>query len=519
MHTNTPTNRLLAHRHLVAFPLFLFALAFSLSPLVRQQVPLQGAILSAAGEDTPFLTPDGAYGVLFSGGEMMEVQDGMQLRQGSVLLGGEGLVTAYVGDLRAVTLRGAMHVSLQDDRLEVVAVSAPVVIERDQNLLLLPAGSRGEWSVPELSIAFAPEAFADALGAAEPLPQDILAEELSALARAPHPQAPSLPVLPEPDLRLSPERLRTRHAARDILEAMATGDFDEATRVLAEHRVGLAADPSLGEALLRAVIARTDTPPSLQAAVLPLVIHRADLTLLSRMDPLLRDAAWVTPSSASSPAGLAGILAFPASDVLPDAASDLASGRWHADAEAAVAASDAPEILVPLLLRAMEPARQAYLDRGYPDRLMRRWEALQALAAPVADRLDGDALAALSRWSDAVSFPAEDLPAPELEPEVSAEPPAPVEPAPPADPAAMEAEMLERLRVAGALMGLSTEIKAVEADAVTVSGVLFSSPDGDHAYDFTFHPVEGTASAIRRDGTETALPLPWDDFVRWARGE
>lgn len=498
--------------------------------------PTTGAIF-ARGGDKEFSLPRGIYGLLQEDGMLEDDGFELSIRDGAALFASDGMARVRMGDVVVSGFHGGFLASNAGSRISIFALTTPVLLQRDEFRLIIPAGMRGEWAAGSVPDAFSPQIAADAGVGLSVLNTSVMREELQRLSRLRPP--PPLQVADDASFRMpwlplvfsaAEERMRLREdGARlgRLLQVLRSGAQAQARAQLENEDVRrLIRSDELPPGVFQALLASSAGLPSISRDILA-ETRDGDLWILASFHPDFAAAAWETPVSPTipHPLRLLRLLQLPSSDTGP-AIPERAVARWTAqlkdELDAAAPAERAG--FIHALLLTMRGYRAFAEVGGFPERTWRYAAALRQIIgqyAPELAREDHDLYAA---WE------AVDAIAPYIEPPLPAAPvPAAVNPsvfenAETAQEASFDADAAEArakqfLLGAGALFTTQTSVRAENANRVAVQNIIFASVDGDHAYDFVFDPGKNEARDIRRKKELLPYPMPLEAFAKWARGE
>lgn len=461
------------HRHLLVAPIFALALVLSVAqrPETGMGSVLSGGAAIARGEvfadeDLLVALPDGVRGSLKAGGSMVVGRRAALLKQGSVLLAADGPIALRVGEATTVRgVAGAFVVIAEGSSLTVAALTTPVLVEWRDQRVIVPIGT--QWRSSE---------------ALQGLRGDIAAW---ARARA-------VTLLPESYVR---EQI-------DLAASLAPPDAPARGALLAE----LAGDPE---------------PDA----------GDPDAWLLHSFHPQLRAAVWTLPDPLGIPRSTSALrlLRFASSDLSPKPLPSVLVDRWRGAVAAFLATEEKPAAFLEELVRASRVPLRALAARGHPQRAHRIAEALISAVRPYAAGLPPAGLAAftdLRRFDASLLQGSVDasvaLPAPtEKSAGVAVVPSAPGASSSSSAAALSAAEIEQRayalLRDAGAVFTVHTKIEAAGPALASVQGLVFGGKSGDRSFDFTLDLAREEVRGIAVGGRGVPFPMPFADFIAWAR--
>lgn len=531
------------HRHFLGIPVFLLLVGMTMASVgselrgdIGASVPSVAGEITARGSDRAFSLPRGISGLLHEDGILSDDGAELTLREGTALVTSDGMISVRAGNLLIAGFHGSFLVSTTGQKLSVLALTMPVLLQRDGFRLIIPAGMQGEWAVDALPSAFDLAGVAAERERLRMIDAGVAREQLQALRQLDPVALPSLDdgalfwlpwmpfVLPLAEQRMADDADRMRLSR--LREVLASGDAAQARLQLEDDDVRRILQSELPETVFPILLSSAAAVPS---AAQELLTETQDipLWLLASFHPAFVSAAWETPGPISMPQEprMLRWLQLPSSDVgtaFPARAVD----RWESQVQQYLENAEPADRagMLSALLMTLNDYRVFVEKSEYPERLHRYAGALQRLISPFASELsprDRDLYAA---WKniDAIGPYSEPPPAPVASPVQDApvlhdEQPAASEE--PFDAAAVEAQVKQQLLGAGALFTIQTEIHAESAARVLVSKLIFASSSGESQYRFVLDPTTNTVSAIERDGALQPYPLTLEAVGRWARGK
>lgn len=498
--------------------------------------PAAGAIF-ARGGDKEFSLPRGIYGLLQEDGILEDDGVELSIRDGAALFASDGMARVRMGDMVVSGFHGGFLASNAGSRLSIFALTTPVLLQRDEFRLIIPAGMRGEWTAGSIPDTFSPQIAADAGAGLSVLNTSVMREELHRLSRL-HTPPPlqvageasfRIPLLP-PVFSAAEERMRLREDGARIgrlLKALRSADQAQARAQLEDEAVRrLVRSDDLPPGVFQALLASSAGMPSISRDILA-ETRDGDLWILASFHQYFSAAAWEAPASPAipRPLRLLRLLQLPSSDTGP-AVSERVVARWTAQLkdELDAAAPDERAGFTHALLTTMRDYMTFSKSSGFPERTGRYAAALRQIIGQYASQLEREDRDLYATWE------AMDVIAPYIEPPLPITPvPAAVNPtvsenAEPAqeasfDAGAAEARAKQFILGAGALFTTQTSVRAESAGRVAVQNLLFVSANGEHTYDFLFDSEKNEARDIHRDREPLPYPLSLDAFGTWAIGE
>lgn len=502
------------HRHFLGVPVFLLLVGMALtSPsdglwgeVTSSTPPAAAGEITARGGDKEFSLTHGIYGVLHEDGVLSDDGVRLSLDDGTALMASDGMITLRAGDSLLSGFHGAFLATRSADRVSVWALTAPVLLVRDEFRLVVPQGMHGSFAINALPSTFSLTAAAESRSTLQVIDAGAARDQLQVLARL-------APVV------LPVDTLSPLHALRI---AVQSGDRAAAHALLQQAELQNLLLGGLPAEIITAPLSAAEAMPSIAQELLQSLTDE-NLWLLASLHPAYRDAAWETSGPAKMPLQprLLRWLELPSSAVT-EGLSQRVVDRWQEQVHKYLLTRDDADVaeFLHALLLTLSDYRTFAEDNGFPERLTRIAGALTALVDPLRDLLPtAEDEELYARWSDIGTIPpySDPPPSPNSEPE-----PVPVElqeePAAeaPFDPAVVQAQAKQMLLGAGALFTTQTVLQATTATQVTVSGLLFASEDGEHTYDAVLDLPASQMSAIHRDGELLPYALSLEAFGKWA---
>jgi hypothetical protein len=514
------------HRHFVLLPVLGLVLLMSVSGAQRADIGSGGIMTASASEDRS-LVVDGMH-VIPDSDAKVEWKAGITLAVGSVLAGGGGRITLQAGEAVITAFHGAMHVTAAEGKVTVAALTSPVVVRVGAARVVVPIGMQAdvrtdrETDLDEQIYQPLPDGFARTQ-----------TKRLGALDSGPYPPSEYIrPFFPEiAFLQLPAARERARLAYQkglisDIARAASTGDGVHVQAYLREVDQTIYTSVSAWSDALAAAVGH----PSIVAAILPQV-QSADLQLLAFFHPDLRLSAWAQDLTGRKEALVRpALMLLPLDDLGGEALPPFVVDRWKADVAQFLPAQAEPGAFLSPLLWRMELTRKTAAARGYPERLQRYSDAVQALTQPFMGALPPSTAGLVQTWQQTkaetvavVTEPVQPVADESSSSDASVAAEAQASSAAASPPLTsgqisdLERETAKAFVGAGALFRMDATLHAKALDRTEVTGVVIGSPSGDHAFDFSYDVGQKMVSNIVRDGQSFPYALPLDGFMMWAK--
>lgn len=520
-----------AHRHWVAFPVFLGLLTVSLFTGLQDGTGVPVSTVGVYGDHLVFSLPVGSTALL-KRGDILDLTRGVpDFRQGSMLVSAPSTVKISAGVLSFQTIGGAFHIVRQGANVTVTALTAPVLVSRDASRMIVPVGT--QWKGSAERVAIFPSVVL-------PVPGDFVVEQISILRSAPlvdvatllPPPARAMPKQFAGDsaLRFAKAEKRSRnawalHAVGYLRFLVEGGDADAIRTFLAEAGVADALRSlSTARQQIAFLLSRAPENHDVLLGVLPLLAVDRDAWLTFSFHPRYRDAAWALPLPAGLPVETRAvrIMLLPQSDVLSAQMSDFVIQRWKDDTIAYLAVAPRLERFLNEFLQTGQDALTRLNKLNYPERAQRLQVAVGDVLSAAPSELS---LALKGRWrrfADAGKLSVQLLKAQSSAAPVRTHGAAPKSAAPvlKLSPDEIRSRTTQALRTVGALFTIQTQIQAISGTRAAVTSIAFSSPKHARLFTFVFDVETGQVSQITEGGETMLYAMSLDEFVQWVgKGE
>lgn len=492
-------NSLSSHRHVLIAPIFVVVLLLSSVVAVggRGLNNVRGLLVESvwvlevrtAGEREVFALEGGVKGIAFPHTQMHTSDHGVELFQGSVLLFAPQRLELTVGPWRSIGFGGSFRVFSQGTSVTVVALTSPVLIAgADGWEVLVPVGMQWQSSSPASHPPTHQEAPADRPG------------RNGGASGA--------------GFRIS--GMREKPQAK-FSEARGASLRRIPSTFLEEQEEELGA---LGTSALLTYTGASREP-------LPISSGDEEWVLFS-IHPLMREEFWLSqpPLWEFQELKRLALLGFPQADILQRAMLPLVTTKWVDDISTLLKGSKEPGEFLGELFRAVQPLILQWEKQGLVERAERYGTAVVAITPPYRDALSRAGKRRLKAIEDfLVHLGVPRIGGGEILVEQSDDS-SDTSPrsllasiAPPSLPTgAVEREVYEVFREAGALFTVETRIVPIDASRAKVEGIVFGGEGGDRTLDFTYDLSTGEVSEIMEGETHYPFAVPLPKFLEWVRG-
>jgi len=525
------------HRHLVALPVLVAALALS---FLGTEVGFPGAISSithnfGSAEDERFTFDSGIYGTVYAGGQLEEEQNRLVLQKGSALLASKGVIQIDINGASVTAINGAFHLTRGTKSVVVAALTSPVAVQFGDLRMIVPIGM--QWEIAE-DIATLNDGFEQWMNSRlpKPLPVSFVERKMGDLSivRVPDSILPDLAqllpfdIVPEEQLLLQVSQShvlagRHEHVLGVVRSAVEAGDVDRFEELLNVPVVTEALETDRGKAVVAVLLSEaTDHETVLRMLLLQQLISNEAVWLASSFHPAYRDLSWALfEPDVSVESHLSRVFLLPFSALSAETFSDFVFERFAVSLRGMLSKVGDPDTFGDHIVQVHMPLIDHLEERGYPLRARNLTQILLDLIVDLENPTDvvlqaEDILVRRSRI-DLSPLP------PKREPEesLSEEPEDPTpdpEPAVTLSPQQVEARAYTLLESVGALFTVNSSIAAYEGNTARVMDILFSTETEDRAVSFSLDVVTKTVSEIQINGnTDFPYTPSLDGFIIWVR--
>ncbi|HCI04093.1 TPA: hypothetical protein DE059_04160 [Candidatus Peribacteria bacterium] len=493
------------HRHLLLAPL--------LFTLIVVSLPKEGGLEAQAVEnqDGKFIEiKEGTY-VLPSEDLDFELQNEvLSINEGSVLVSTDSRTNIQSGSLNISSVKGAFTVHVRGGNTTVASISAPVLIESGEQMLLIPVNYRwkgngklahlhaglDKWietrNLKKINLDYK----RDQLKTLRLIPDDDENTSTSYLDDFNKLISKALTPIRLPLSRQSVKQAKLNQDIDDLITNAEEGDFSSALQSIRSlNNNGAFENIESLDWLLR-ILPNKDGNPEFLAECLSKFISDSKLWLLLSIHPAYQRTAWALERpELSEEEQLVELISFPQSDILQEAAPSAVLNRWVEDTKSVVEFVDDDEELINEILKLIMESIESFKQYGYPQ----REKNYSRVLVQIADEYDVNIIV------------------PEVKDEVSAEPD--LEPAstelstssPDLTPDQVKAQAYQILRDFGALFTVNTSIEPVSSETAEVNDVIF----GNEARNFTLNVVNNEVSDVEYQDKILPYSLGIDKYVEW----
>jgi hypothetical protein len=535
----TKTNR---HRHLVAFPVLVAVLAFSIADTQVDIPDVLGSVSHIFGstEDERFTFESGIHGLVYAGGQLEEEGDHLVFTKGSALISSKGVTHIESDGIRITTMNGAVHLTRGTRSLVIAALTSPAVIESGDQRMVVPVGM--QWEIKE-GMATLNDGFTLWMKSRLPMPLPVSFVERKmgdlSLVKAPESVLPELrqmlplDILPEEQLLLEvseshKENLRHEHVLGVVRSAVESVDADRFEELLNVPIVTAALATERGKEVSATLLSSIDQQHTvLRMLVLQQIIDNETVWLASSFHPQYRDIAWsIFEPDVSVESHLSRTFLLPFSTFSADDFSDFVFERFAVSLRGMLGKVGDSDAFGEHIVQAHMPLIDRLEERGYPRRAKHLSQTLLELIADIENPTEAveqarEALLLRDRINIAPLPPKREPTSIEEDVEEKEEVPEPEpEPVPEVTLSTQQVESKAYLLLedAGALFTVNSAIAAYEGNKARVMDVLFSTESEDRAVSFTLDVVTQTVSDIEINGdTDFPYTPSFEGFVNWVR--
>ncbi|MBU0459118.1 hypothetical protein KJ652_05415 [Patescibacteria group bacterium] len=527
----------LKHRHLLIAPIALASLVI-FSNLNRADLLASTAIQNVNNDE------QGTYeiykGVQIKPAEDTQLNENDEiviLKKGSVLVRSEGLVVMEAGGMQIMSIAGVIHISYNGGNLTVAALSAPVLVQKGENLVLVPVNQkwRGDGVINSQK-----EGLPAWLKSRSPrkIPNTFRAQQLMAAAQFPINYPSYESPLNKAGIALrealsfaqfSMARTRnTEHSADESYRRMQmlvdSGEWDSAEELLDHPWHESHFRLPEGQKLLAESVARVSDQPKLAHKFLQILITDDRVWLLSYIHPDLRNIAWgINRPKLSHEALALHIYTLPVSDILPARLPEYILRKWMEDVESIAKSANDPSVILNSISEIIVDQINIYVKDGYPERAKNYRKILYGWRDDYSDHLSAEVLDSINELEKMENVEIDELLLEESEEIEDVEAlaqeymPAIEDPVSMLTPDEVQGRAYSLLRDAGALFTVETNIEAKNEFNAEVRNIVFGTPRGDLPFEFTLNVVSGEVFNVINDGEVMPYRLSLEAYVKWLK--
>lgn len=483
-------------------------------------------------ESQEFSLPGGEYGMLYGATHLEEIEEGLVLHEGSLLLASESSAKVVVDGAQVHLLHGAIHISKGSDTT-IVALTSPAYIEKGDLRMIVPIGM--QWTLRD---SFAPmhEGFDAWMSSRVPksLPQAFTKRKLEDLVSlAPSsPDVPtarrsfSVPLLSRASMALPVTRRRIEKRQQDavlgsIAYAVQQGDSSVLEQLLNEADASSQLSSVRGRQVLGHLLAKAKDDAAIALLLLRELATEEPLWMLGSFHPEYRDTVWsLFEPSVSTESMLSRVFLLPYSLIGPEEFSVFVLERFTLTTKDILRSVGNKEAFTQHMLEVHTPFVLHLDSLGYP----RRAEHLAVLLTELGSRLEEPSLKVQSSLESLVQreqviiepLPEKEVVEEVVEEEIEEEEPEQLQP----EVVLPEREVINRayalLQGADALFTVETEILASGVNTAHIKDIIFSAEHADRSVEFSLNVLTGIVTNMVIDGNSDFPYSPsFEGFVEW----
>lgn len=523
------------HRHFIVAPL---TIAIALMSVVGNQYSSDVGSLASnifATSDTQFTFDNGAYGIVYSGGKLVQEEDHLRFSKGSALIATTGNMRTDIDDVSLYSLDGFFYLTKETQGISVAAITSPVAVFMGDMRMVVPIGM--QWDIRG-DIAGINDGFTVWMQSRtpQPIPLSFIKRIIRDFSDVPLPESIlppsrqflSLNIINEEEMLLPvAQRIRYKEQIEDALAtvvfAVEHEDKESVRATFADPFIQTILTTNRGQAVLSTVL--HDVPssqPEIRMLLLEQMISDEALWLTSSFHPLYRDSTWsFALPDVSVESSLTHAFLLPWSALSPDDFSDFVFQRFALSLSSLHENVGNTTTFVEHVLDAHVPLIARLEDKGYPQRASQLTDALLGLIAHTNKpsrhiQITEDVLRNRHRIDISPLPPKlESKERPEEKQLVSVPEPQPLVVLSPQHVEAMARTLLQDV---GALFTVHTTIRASDTNTAHVQDIVFSSPQSDRTVSFLLDVEKRLVSDIRIDGQNDFPYTPsFEGFVQWVR--
>jgi len=518
----------LRHRHVLFAPILALIVVVTASQGVALRASVGEEHIENENEEMQILhLSDDIQVVLFRGATVDRSED-LRIEAGQVLLSGKGLIKVDAWHYQLTSIAGAFHVTVRDQVVTVAAISAPVLVQWEDQAVLVPVGLQWRGRGKLVTLQEGLEAWFTAREL-KTVPVAFRLEQLTHLSSLTEDSSdtPSLNIaflsesigmdmepLQLPAARERAQEHRTDALLKQVAMYVAKGDREGAHDLLILEEAEDAVKSDRGVQALIKLLPESSGDPLLIRDVLTLLLQDAHVWFLLSIHPDYRESVWgLGRPDLTEEQFLVHLVTLPQSDILPEGLREFVLERWQLNLSDAAESMEDPSTFLAHLLDLLITLIRSYNHNDYPQRAALLTHLLLELSDLHPGVISEEQRAQLHELKN---FDQVDVSLLEVTEEVVEEYPE-EEPEPGLTPDQVKAQTYELLRSVGALFTVNTKIEPISPTVASVEHLLFSSPDSERELNFKLDVISGTVFDVEQDGAVLPFSLPMEEFAQWAR--
>lgn len=524
--TNTQTSPA-RHRHVVVAPLFMLALL-----LTTQGENISKHISASLTESqTGHVVLNGGVADASAPNVLRQEGDRVTIHDGTALVLAEGPVGILWNGAKVTGWAGAFHL-VAGQVLTVSAITTPVLIEQGKAKTIVPIGMQYRFNGTLPDVFSADRATWFAARKLLPLPADFLTEQImksqsldvgDRASVEPSPFAIIDAYLQLPAAQERAEAIRLNEALDPLEAAIRAGDAVRTQELLAAaHITPESTDPAViaRAPLLLGLAALHDVP--VQTTLVPLIVQRDDLWLLSAVHPKLEGAHWLLDDGADrGPESMfLRVWILPIVDNRAMAFASTTPVAWGKMLSEFLYAQEDPSADTALFLRIMNAIVATHRAGDRPERAVHYAQAAYEALLPFETLLTDEEKSVLASLEQSDAYL---LDANVMVSSVSSAAASSVSvksesssSAPTMHPDEAVSRAKADLSAVGMMFTKDSMFKP-KGTAVAISNVVLATPKGDQYFNFTYDVEAREVDAIADDGKAYPYALPLQKFVEWVK--
>ena len=518
----------LRHRHVLLAPILALTVVVTASQGGALHASVVVEHIENENEETQVLRVSDDLQVILFRGATVNQSEGLRIEAGQALLSGRGLIKVDAGPFHLMSIAGAFHVTVRDQVVTAAAISAPVLVQWEEQVVLIPVGLqwRGRGKLVTLQegaeawftareLKTMPVAFRlEQLTHLSSLTEDSSDTPSSNIAFLSESIGLDMEPLQLPSARERAQERRTGALLKQVAMYAAKGDREGAHDLLTLEEAEDAVKSDSGVQALIKLLPESYGDPLLIRDVLTLLLQDARVWFLLSMHPDHRESVWgLGRPDLTEEQFLVHLITVPQSDILPVGLPSYVLERWQLNLSDTAESMEDPGTFLAHLLDLLTKLIRSYNHNDYPQRAALLTNLLLELAdlhpAVISDERH-------AQLHELKNFDRVDVSLFETAEEVLEESPE-EEPEPRLTPDQVKARAYELLREVGALFTIETVIEELSPTEASVRGLLFSTPKGESAFDFHLNVLSGQVFNVVQNGEISPFSLPLEEFAQWAR--
>ncbi|MCF7844543.1 MAG: hypothetical protein K9M03_01805 [Kiritimatiellales bacterium] len=525
------SHQTLRHRHFLLAPAFALLLVFTGLQGKQIGANVTSEIIDNNKGIRVLKLSDETNIMLFKEAEIENTDLDIHLVKGQALVSNRGYIRMEAGPYVLKSIVGGFHITVRDQVVTVAAISAPVLVQWEDQVVLVPVGLqwRGREKLASLNDGMDTWFKARKL---KTVPTNFRREQLVNLNRIPKDsknQSSKNTILFKEGLSMvlapfqlpaSRERAKKMNEAaflEQVAEYVSEGDQEGVHALLMLIGVEDVIYSDSGITALAAMLTQASRYPLMSRDVMTSLSHDAHVWLLLGIHPDFRTTAWsMNRPDLTKEEYLVYLVTLPQADIMPVGFTEYVLARWQLDISDAAEEMDDPSSFLAQVFDLLIDQVESFRRHEYPQRAYVLTELISELFDLHSDLISKDQHDALVNLKleekvDVSLLETKEEVLPEDAVIVEAEEDVGL------TPDEVKAKAYELMRSVGALFTVETVIEEISPTTASVRSILFSSANGEQEFEFDLNVISGEVFNIVQNGELSPFSLTLEAFAQWAR--